>query len=94
MEKRLKVGIIILNYNGYTDTIECLESLKNADFLDRKVSVFVIDNGSTNESVNEISHWMKKNLSEYLILSEEKKFRLHLFYMLGQKIWAFLGEII
>ena len=73
MEKRLKVGIIILNYNGYTDTIECLESLKNADFLDRKVFVFVIDNGSTNESVNEISQWMKKNLSEYLILGEEKK---------------------
>lgn len=72
-EGKIKVGIIILNYNGYTDTIECLESLKNADFLDRKVSVFVIDNGSTNESVNEISQWMKKNVSEYLILSEEKK---------------------
>ena len=58
-EGKIKVGIIILNYNGYTDTIECLESLKNADFLDRKVSVFVIDNGSTNESVNEISGSVK-----------------------------------
>ena len=42
MEKRLKIGIIILNYNGYTDTIECLERLKDADFLDIEVFVFVI----------------------------------------------------
>lgn len=90
-KEKIKVGIIILNYNGYTDTIECLESLKNANFLDNEVSIFVIDNGSTNESVNEISQWMQKNLSKYLILSEEKKVSSPFILYIGTKNLGFSG---
>jgi len=39
-----KVFIIIVNWNNWTDTLECLESLKNNDYLNYKV--VIIDNGS------------------------------------------------
>lgn len=43
------VYIIILNWNGYKDTIECLESLKKITY--RNYKIILIDNGSTDESV-------------------------------------------
>lgn len=39
-----KVSIIILNWNGLKDTIECLESLKGITYSDYEV--IVVDNGS------------------------------------------------
>ncbi len=39
-----KVSIIILNWNGLGDTIECLESLKKITYLNYEV--VVVDNGS------------------------------------------------
>jgi len=39
-----KVFIIIVNWNGNEDTIECLESLKNNDYPNYKV--VIVDNGS------------------------------------------------
>lgn len=49
------VSIIILNWNGLQDTIECLESvfkLKYPNF-----SVLLVDNHSENDSVRKISQW-------------------------------------
>lgn len=42
-----KVYIIIVNWNGEADTLECLESLKNNDYPNYKV--VIIDNGSDRE---------------------------------------------
>jgi len=39
-----KVSIIILNWNGLKDTIECLESLKKITYPNYEVTV--VDNGS------------------------------------------------
>lgn len=39
-----KVFIIILNWNNWSDTLECLESLKNNDYPNEQV--VIIDNGS------------------------------------------------
>ncbi len=39
-----KVFIIILNWNNWPDTLECLESLKNNDYPNYKV--VIVDNGS------------------------------------------------
>jgi len=47
-----KVSIIILNWNGYEDTMECLESLKKIDYPDYDVTV--VDNGSRDGSDNKI----------------------------------------
>ena len=39
-----KVFIVILNWNNWSDTLECLESLKNNDYPNEQV--VIIDNGS------------------------------------------------
>lgn len=46
-----KVSIIIVNYNGQADTLECLVSLENADFVGLSVQVVVVDNGSKEKFV-------------------------------------------
>lgn len=48
--------IIILNWNGWKDTQECIESLSKAkgDF-----KVLVVDNGSTDDSVDRITEYVK-----------------------------------
>lgn len=48
-------AILVLNWNGADDTIACLESLSCAegDFC-----VYVIDNGSTDDSVRRIQSWI------------------------------------
>jgi GT2 family glycosyltransferase len=45
-----KVSIIILNWNGYIDTIECLESLKKSDY--QNYEVIIVDNASAGDDVN------------------------------------------
>lgn len=55
MEKRNKspkVSIIILNWNGGEDVLECLKSVKDIDYPDYEV--IVVDNGSTDNSVEGI----------------------------------------
>jgi GT2 family glycosyltransferase len=44
-----KVSIIILNWNGYKDTIECLESLKKIDY--QNYEIIIVDNGSSGDDV-------------------------------------------
>jgi len=41
-----KVSIIILNWNGLNDTIECLESLKKINHPNCDYEIIVVDNGS------------------------------------------------
>lgn len=43
-----KVFIIVLNWNGYRDTIECIESLKKVTYPNYEI--ILIDNGSTDNS--------------------------------------------
>jgi len=47
-----KVAIIILNWNGWEDTIECLESVFRNTYPNYQV--IVLDNGSTDDSVEKI----------------------------------------
>jgi hypothetical protein len=44
-----KVIIIVLNYNGYDDTLECLESLKKLNYSNYEI--LIVDNGSTDGSI-------------------------------------------
>ncbi|MFT9191410.1 MAG: glycosyltransferase, partial [Liquorilactobacillus sp.] len=41
-----KMGIILLNYLNYEDTIECLNSLKAQTV--KNISIVIVDNGSNN----------------------------------------------
>lgn len=47
-----RVCIIVLNWNGWRDTVACLASLRQLDCSD--CTVVVVDNGSTDESVHHI----------------------------------------
>jgi GT2 family glycosyltransferase len=49
------VYVIVLNWNGWRDTIECLESLFHSDYPD--YTVIVCDNVSTDDSVKRIRRW-------------------------------------
>ena len=46
------VCCIIVNWNGWRDTVACLESLQKSSY--QKLSVLVVDNGSRNDSVSRI----------------------------------------
>jgi GT2 family glycosyltransferase len=59
-DKYLKFSIIILNYNGWRDTIECLESIQKIDYP--SYEVIIVDNNSTDCSVSMIKKWAKNNL--------------------------------
>lgn len=48
-------AIIILNWNGADDTLACLESLAAAD---GDFVVYVVDNGSADDSVSRIQSWI------------------------------------
>lgn len=47
--------VIVLNWNGWQDTIECLESL--LCLHQSEVQIVVVDNGSTDDSCNRILEW-------------------------------------
>ena len=61
-----KVGIIVLNYNGARDTLECVESLSVIQFP--KV-IYVVDNASTNADYELV----KKKLEGKVILIRTEK---------------------
>lgn len=46
-----KVVIILVNWNGKKDTLACLESLTKLKIQKSKLKTFVVDNGSTDDSV-------------------------------------------
>ncbi len=49
------LAIIILNWNGWKDTCECLASLIESSFQD--FQIILIDNGSTDDSIDRIKLW-------------------------------------
>lgn len=50
-----KVSIIILNWNGWKDTIECLESLYQINYP--KYEIILVDNNSSDNSIKQIKSW-------------------------------------
>ena len=51
-------AIIILNWNGADDTLACLKSLADAD---GDFVVYVVDNGSADDSVSRIQSWIDEH---------------------------------
>lgn len=50
-----RVYVVLVNWNGWQDTIECLESLFQSDYPDFRV--IVCDNGSTDGSLEQLKKW-------------------------------------
>ena len=64
------VYVVLLNWNGWRDTIECLYSLKQATYSN--LHIVIVDNASTDNSILEIRKWAQLNcmfLFEYILES-------------------------
>ncbi len=48
MNKNSSVYIVVLNWNNYKDTIECIRSLQKTTY--HNYEIIIVDNGSTNDS--------------------------------------------
>lgn len=67
--------IITVNYNGWQDTIECMQSVLKNDY--DNYQMIIIDNASVNNSVTEINHWIKnqvENPISYAMFENEDLF--------------------
>ncbi|MFT9098870.1 glycosyltransferase, partial [Liquorilactobacillus sp.] len=64
-----KMGIILLNYLNYEDTIECLNSLKAQTV--KNISIVIVDNGSNNSSVRKIKKEIGNSDNIFLIQSDK-----------------------
>ena len=53
--KNLRVGVIILNYNTYSNTVACIESILNNGSATTDVEILIVDNCSPNESFEYLS---------------------------------------
>ncbi|VVB80600.1 Glycosyltransferase AglI [uncultured archaeon] len=60
--KKGLVSLIIINYNGGRVTLECIESILKQDY--KKIEIIVSDNGSKDDSIQQI----KKRFPKVLIL--------------------------
>ncbi|AOS97201.1 Glycosyl transferase family 2 [Microbulbifer aggregans] len=61
----IRVSAIILNFNGATDTIECLESLSKVNAEGIFLQKIVIDNHSTDDSVGQLRRYMSRKNYNY-----------------------------
>jgi GT2 family glycosyltransferase len=62
------VAISILNWNGWRDTLECLESVRRLDYPN--YLTVVVDNGSWDDSAERIKAWAHENLGAGHVLAD------------------------
>lgn len=55
----MKIAVVILNFNGWRDTVKCLKSFRKSTY--EKYQIILIDNGSKDESVKELEKVIKKD---------------------------------
>jgi GT2 family glycosyltransferase len=82
-----KIYIIILNYNGWADTLECLESVLRNNYLNYQC--IIVDNDSPNHSMKYLKAWAEGKLDvwnpincalKHLSFPPEKKPINYVFY--------------
>lgn len=67
MKNNKNICIILVNYNGYDDTVECIKSIENSDYDNYKI--ILVDNGSKDK--NKILNDNYINNAADVIISEE-----------------------
>lgn len=81
-ENTMTVGIVILNYKNYSDTINCIKSVvkwcKNVEYI-----VAIVDNGSGNNSISEISRFLKAINVTFQVLEDGKNMSAATFNLLA-----------
>ena len=74
MEKKQVTGIIILNYNNASDTINCIESVET--FNTSAIKYIIVDNGSKTECVEDLlSFFQDRFYSRFKVFSENDSIR-------------------
>lgn len=72
MEKTGKTAIIILNYNNYEDTINCIESIENYNTAD--IKYVIVDNNSNRKGCKEeLIHYLKKYGENACIIEDDNQ---------------------
>lgn len=66
-----RLSVVVLNWNGWRDTIQCVESLLDP-VLRGLARLIVVDNSSTDESVNKIRDYLKRSGIPFLQIDEEE----------------------
>jgi GT2 family glycosyltransferase len=64
-----KTYVVILNYNGWEDTVECLDSVLLSQHIPYRI--VVVDNNSANLSVENILDWAKKSVETVLVVGPD-----------------------
>lgn len=73
MKNEINVHIVLLNYNGYEDTIECIKSLCEINY--NNFNIVVVDNNSTDKSEEKIKAAIKgKNKIHFIQTGENLGF--------------------
>lgn len=68
-----RIAVVILNWNGYKDTLECISSILKADTSGLTCDIIVVDNNSTNNSLQELAKAVntKKNPRVFIVSNRE-----------------------
>lgn len=66
-----RVYILLINYNGHDDTIECLNSLSGITY--DNYNILVVDNASEKGSVVRICNWLEANSVSYDVFESDQK---------------------
>ena len=65
-ENNSKTYVVILNYNGWEDTVECLESVLRSQ--DTSYRIVVVDNNSVDSSAENILKWAKNSQESAVVV--------------------------
>jgi GT2 family glycosyltransferase len=66
-----KIGIVILNYNSYENTTNCISSILNYNTKSESLEIYIIDNVSPDKSGNKLLRKYENNNSISVILNSK-----------------------
>jgi GT2 family glycosyltransferase len=67
-----RVAIVVLNWNGITDTLGCLRSLQKQSY--KNFTIVAVDNGSTDNSVELLRRYQKEHTTNVELVINPKNF--------------------
>lgn len=72
--EEIMISVVLVNWNGWKDTIACLQSLLNSDTVPARF--IVVDNASSNDSIERIRQWANKKIEVEKTGDECEKYAL------------------